>query len=62
MRRPVCEGVGLVTVKQGGTAGHEEVRTPAGRTRWWMVGLILGLPMLLVAGFLAIVVVWVLTV
>lgn len=62
----MCEGVGLMTVAQGGTqdgtAGHGDVRVPPGRTRWWVVGLILGLPVLLVIGFLAIVAVWVLAV
>lgn len=32
----------------------------AGRTRWWVVGAILGLPALLVFGFLALMAAWVL--
>ncbi len=58
----MCEGVGPMTVTRGGTTGYEEAQAPAGRTRWWVVGLILGLPVLMVIGFLAIVVVWVLAV
>lgn len=58
----MCEGVGSMTVARGGTTGYEETQAPAGRTRWWVVGVILGLPALVVIGFLAIVAVWVLAV
>lgn len=40
--------------------GDEDTQVPSGRTRWWVVALILGLPALLVLGFLVMVVIWVL--
>ncbi|MGW2286978.1 hypothetical protein [Streptomyces phaeochromogenes] len=43
---------------RGGPVGGEDIQVPAGRTRWWMVALILGLPALLVVGFLAMIVIW----
>ncbi|WP_105974591.1 hypothetical protein [Streptomyces geranii] len=46
---------------QGPPVGHEDIHVPAGRTRWWVVALILGLPALLITGFLAMVAIWVLT-
>ena len=45
---------------QGRPVGYEDIEAPPGRTRWWIVALILGLPALLVIGFLAMVVIWVL--
>ncbi|MDQ1032148.1 hypothetical protein QF035_009730 [Streptomyces umbrinus] len=42
------------------SVGHDDIQVPPGRTRWWVVALILGLPALLVVGFLAMVVLWVL--
>ncbi|MGV9455797.1 hypothetical protein [Streptomyces sp. NPDC003635] len=33
----------------------------AGRTRWWVVAAILGLPALAVGGFLTLVAIWVMT-
>ncbi|MEU5341080.1 hypothetical protein AB0H18_09625 [Streptomyces sp. NPDC020766] len=42
------------------SVGDEGIHVPAGRTRWWVVALILGLPALLVVGFLAMIVIWVL--
>ncbi|WP_330291265.1 hypothetical protein [Streptomyces sp. NBC_00576] len=41
-------------------APEEDIQVASGRTRWWMVALILGLPALLVIGFLVMVAVWVL--
>ncbi|WP_405820395.1 hypothetical protein OG241_32645 [Streptomyces sp. NBC_01390] len=42
-------------------AEHEDdTQVSPGRTRWWVVALILGLPALLVIGFIAMVVIWVL--
>ncbi|ELP71051.1 hypothetical protein STRTUCAR8_06581 [Streptomyces turgidiscabies Car8] len=41
--------------------GHEDIQAPSGRTRWWVVALILGLPALLVVGFIAMVAIWVLS-
>ncbi|MFF3376515.1 hypothetical protein ACFYXF_26625 [Streptomyces sp. NPDC002680] len=46
---------------QGQPVGHEDIQVPSGRTRWWVVALILGLPALLVIGFIAMVAIWVLT-
>ncbi|MDX2544424.1 hypothetical protein ACOT81_28290 [Streptomyces sp. WI04-05B] len=46
---------------QGPPVGHEDIQAASGRTRWWVVALILGLPALLVIGFLAMVAIWVLT-
>ncbi|MFD9193245.1 hypothetical protein [Streptomyces phaeochromogenes] len=43
---------------RGGPVGDEDIQVPAGRTRWWVVALILGLPALLVVGFLAMIVIW----
>ncbi|MEU9896043.1 hypothetical protein ACIBCS_01235 [Streptomyces phaeochromogenes] len=42
------------------SVGYDDIQVPPGRTRWWVVALILGLPALLIAGFLAMVVLWVL--
>ncbi|WP_369034794.1 hypothetical protein [Streptomyces adonidis] len=42
-------------------AEHEDIQVPPGRTRWWVVALILGLPALLLVGFIVMVVIWVLT-
>ncbi len=41
-------------------AEDEDTQVPSGRTRWWVVALILGLPALLVVGFLVMVAIWVL--
>ncbi|WP_329272867.1 hypothetical protein [Streptomyces sp. NBC_01451] len=46
---------------QGPPVAHEDIQAPAGRTRWWVVALILGLPALLAIGFFAMVAIWVLT-
>ncbi|WAZ23060.1 hypothetical protein STRCI_004377 [Streptomyces cinnabarinus] len=40
-----------MAMTQGGAAGY---------TRWWMVALILGLPVLAVTGFLTLMAVWLL--
>ncbi|NEC92157.1 hypothetical protein [Streptomyces sp. SID12501] len=45
---------------QGVPVGHEDIQAPSGRTRWWVVALILGLPALLIIGFFAMVAIWVL--
>ncbi|MFC8662763.1 hypothetical protein [Streptomyces sp. NPDC057199] len=42
------------------SVGYDDIQVPAGRTRWWIVALIMGLPALLIAGFLAMIVIWVL--
>ncbi|WP_327696960.1 hypothetical protein [Streptomyces sp. NBC_00459] len=46
---------------QGPPVKHEDIQAPSGRTRWWVVALILGLPALLVIGFIAMVAIWVLS-
>ncbi|WP_328843596.1 hypothetical protein [Streptomyces sp. NBC_00258] len=46
---------------RGRPVGHEDIQVPPGRTRWWVVALILALPALLIVGFFAMVVIWVLT-
>ncbi|GAB2994488.1 hypothetical protein GCM10023080_071170 [Streptomyces pseudoechinosporeus] len=45
---------------RGRPVRYEDTQVPSGRTRWWLVTLILGLPALLVIGFLVMVVIWVL--
>lgn len=45
----------------GHEEGHEDIQAPPGRTRWWVVALILGLPALLIIGFFVMVATWVLT-
>jgi hypothetical protein len=51
----------LMGTTRGRPVAHEEdIQVPSGRTRWWIVALILGLPALLVIGFLVMVAVWVL--
>ncbi|MEU5344890.1 MULTISPECIES: hypothetical protein [unclassified Streptomyces] len=39
------------------SVGYDGIQVPPGRTRWWVVALILGLPALLLVGFLAMVVI-----
>lgn len=49
-----------MTETQGHAREIEPPEAPRGRTRWWMVAAILGAPALAVAGFLTLMVVWVL--
>jgi hypothetical protein len=45
---------------QGYAREIESPQAPRGRTRWWMVAAILGVPALAVAGCLTLIVAWVL--
>ncbi|MDQ0779746.1 hypothetical protein QF026_008212 [Streptomyces aurantiacus] len=49
-----------MTETQGNARETEPPEAPRGRTRWWMVAAILGVPALAVAGLLTMMAAWVL--